>query len=79
MKSSKCSSNISTGATPMANATTRNHRHLVGRTERVADEMFKALEEQDKQGVINPIYVMADSGARGFVNSRSGSFPVCAV
>ncbi|HUO36318.1 MAG TPA: hypothetical protein VMU43_15125, partial [Candidatus Acidoferrum sp.] len=29
------------------------------------DEMFKALEEQDKQGVINPIYVMADSGARG--------------
>src|SRR6516164_11424366 len=34
-------------------------------TERVADEMFKALEEQDKQGMINPIYVMADSGARG--------------
>jgi DNA-directed RNA polymerase subunit beta' len=34
-------------------------------TEKVADEMFKALEEQDKQGIINPIYVMADSGARG--------------
>jgi DNA-directed RNA polymerase subunit beta' len=34
-------------------------------TEKVAEEMFKALEEQDKQGVINPIYVMADSGARG--------------
>ncbi len=34
-------------------------------TEKVADEMFKALEEQDKQGTINPIYVMADSGARG--------------
>ncbi len=34
-------------------------------TERVADEMFKALERQDKEGVINPIYVMADSGARG--------------
>jgi DNA-directed RNA polymerase subunit beta' len=34
-------------------------------TEKVADEMFKALEQQDKQGVINPIYVMADSGARG--------------
>jgi DNA-directed RNA polymerase subunit beta' len=34
-------------------------------TEKVADEMFKALEEQDKQGVINPVYVMADSGARG--------------
>ncbi len=34
-------------------------------TERVADEMFKAMEEQDKQGAINPIFVMADSGARG--------------
>ncbi len=34
-------------------------------TEKVADEMFKALERQDKEGVINPIYVMADSGARG--------------
>jgi DNA-directed RNA polymerase subunit beta' len=34
-------------------------------TEKVADEMFKALEEQDKKGELNPIYVMADSGARG--------------
>jgi DNA-directed RNA polymerase subunit beta' len=34
-------------------------------TEKVADEMFKAMEQQDKEGVINPIYVMADSGARG--------------
>ncbi|HEY4682453.1 MAG TPA: DNA-directed RNA polymerase subunit beta' [Candidatus Acidoferrales bacterium] len=34
-------------------------------TERVADEMFKALEESDKRGQINPIYIMADSGARG--------------
>ncbi|MCL6481755.1 MAG: DNA-directed RNA polymerase subunit beta', partial [Firmicutes bacterium] len=34
-------------------------------TEEVADEMFKALEEQDRAGVINPIFVMADSGARG--------------
>jgi DNA-directed RNA polymerase subunit beta' len=34
-------------------------------TERVSDEMFKALEEQDRSGVINPIFVMADSGARG--------------
>src|ERR1700686_4628973 len=34
-------------------------------TEKVADEMFKALEGQDKEGVINPVYVMADSGARG--------------
>ena len=34
-------------------------------TEKVADEMFKALENQDKEGIINPVYVMADSGARG--------------
>src|SRR5467141_1655333 len=34
-------------------------------TERVADEMFKALENQDKEGNTNPVYVMADSGARG--------------
>ncbi|HTQ85767.1 MAG TPA: DNA-directed RNA polymerase subunit beta' [Candidatus Solibacter sp.] len=34
-------------------------------TEKVAEKMFKVLEESDKHGVINPIYVMADSGARG--------------
>jgi len=35
-------------------------------TERVSDEMFQAMEQQDKSGVaINPIYIMADSGARG--------------
>ncbi len=34
-------------------------------TEKVADEMFKALENHDKEGIINPVYVMADSGARG--------------
>ena len=34
-------------------------------TEKVAEQMFKAMEHQDKEGVINPIYVMADSGARG--------------
>src|ERR1700723_3095551 len=34
-------------------------------TEKGADEMFKALENQDKEGNINPVYVMADSGARG--------------
>src|SRR5881296_1264640 len=34
-------------------------------TERVADEMFRSLENQDKEGNINPVYVMADSGARG--------------
>src|SRR5579883_977478 len=34
-------------------------------TEKVADEMFKALENQDREGNINPVYIMADSGARG--------------
>jgi len=36
-----------------------------GITEKVADEMFAAMQEEDKKGFINPIYVMADSGARG--------------
>ena len=35
-------------------------------TEQVADEMFRAMEEEDKKGEhFNPIYIMADSGARG--------------
>src|SRR5437588_7305084 len=34
-------------------------------TEKVADEMFGVMQQQDKEGSINPIYVMADSGARG--------------
>jgi DNA-directed RNA polymerase subunit beta' len=36
-----------------------------GITEKVADEMFSVLEAEDKAGKLNPIYVMADSGARG--------------
>ena len=34
-------------------------------TEKVADEMFGDMQKRDKEGEINPIYVMADSGARG--------------
>jgi DNA-directed RNA polymerase subunit beta' len=34
-------------------------------TEKVADEMFGEMQKKDKEGDINPIYVMADSGARG--------------
>ncbi len=35
-------------------------------TDGVADEMFQAMEAQDKAGQqFNPIYIMADSGARG--------------
>jgi DNA-directed RNA polymerase subunit beta' len=36
-----------------------------GITERVADEMFSAMQKRDKDGEINAIYVAADSGARG--------------
>src|ERR1700716_533853 len=34
-------------------------------TEKVADEMFGQMQQRDKEGELNPIYVMADSGARG--------------
>ena len=35
-------------------------------TERVSEEMFKTMEEDDRTGrYLNPIYIMADSGARG--------------
>jgi DNA-directed RNA polymerase subunit beta' len=34
-------------------------------TEKVADEMFGQMQTRDKEGELNPIYVMADSGARG--------------
>ena len=35
-------------------------------TEKVSDEMFNAMEEDDRTGrYLNPIYIMADSGARG--------------
>src|SRR2546429_7883631 len=35
-------------------------------TEKVSDEMFHAMEEDDRTGRhLNPIYIMADSGARG--------------
>src|SRR5215475_14404294 len=36
-----------------------------GITEKVADEMFAEMQKRDKAGEMNPIYVMADSGARG--------------
>jgi len=34
-------------------------------TDDVADEMFQVMESQEKSGQLNPIYIMADSGARG--------------
>jgi DNA-directed RNA polymerase subunit beta' len=34
-------------------------------TEKVADEMFNNMKNADKAGAMNPVYIMADSGARG--------------
>jgi DNA-directed RNA polymerase subunit beta' len=34
-------------------------------TEKIADEMFSEMEELDRAGRFNPVYIMADSGARG--------------
>src|ERR1700723_3941735 len=34
-------------------------------TDKVADEMFDNMKRADKEGTMNPIYIMADSGARG--------------
>src|SRR5207245_11204217 len=36
-----------------------------GITEKVADEMFGQMQQRDKEGDINPIYIMADSGSSG--------------
>ncbi len=34
-------------------------------TEEIADEMFRELEQDEQHGEFNPIFMMADSGARG--------------
>ena len=34
-------------------------------TEKIADAMFKEMERRDSEGMFNPVYIMADSGARG--------------
>jgi DNA-directed RNA polymerase subunit beta' len=34
-------------------------------TEKIADAMFKEMERRDAEGIFNPVYIMADSGARG--------------
>ena len=36
-------------------------------TESVADAMFRQMEDRDRKGDPNPIYMMADSGARGSI------------
>ncbi len=64
-RSSPCSSSISTAPSPTASATTRSSKSGRAITEKVADEMFGEMQRRDKEGELNPIYVMADSGARG--------------
>ncbi len=34
-------------------------------TEKIADAMFSEMERRDREGTFNPVYTMADSGARG--------------
>src|SRR5688500_11081839 len=34
-------------------------------TEKIADAMFAEMEKRDREGKFNPVYIMADSGARG--------------
>src|SRR5512145_2744995 len=34
-------------------------------TEKIADAMFAEMEKRDRDGKFNPVYIMADSGARG--------------
>jgi DNA-directed RNA polymerase subunit beta' len=34
-------------------------------TEKIADAMFAEMESRDREGKFNPVYIMADSGARG--------------
>ena len=34
-------------------------------TEKISDEMFEEMKEQDRAGRFNSVYIMADSGARG--------------
>jgi len=34
-------------------------------TEKIADAMFGEMEQRDKEGKFNPVYIFADSGARG--------------
>ena len=34
-------------------------------TEKIADAMFGEMERRDREGIFNPVYIMADSGARG--------------
>ncbi len=45
-------------------------------TEAVSAEMFRAMEDDDKSGMLNPIYIMADS-APAVRSSRSASSPAC--
>ena len=47
-------------------------------TEKIADEMFGEMEELDQSGRnFNPVYIMADSGAR--IEQQIRQLPACAA
>ena len=46
-------------------------------TEHVSDEMFKEIERKD-EGEFNPVFMMADSGARGS-RQQIRQWPACAA
>ena len=65
-KWSASKASIRTAPSPTANATTRSSKSGPRSPRSVSDEMFTAMEEDDRTGrYLNPIYIMADSGARG--------------
>ena len=64
-RSSRCSSSILDGAITNGERNNKVIQIWSAVTEKVADEMFDNMKNADKEGTMNPIYIMADSGARG--------------
>ena len=64
-KSSKFSSNTSTAPSPTANATTRSSPSGATSPKKLPTRCSRPSKIRTSEGVINPVYVMADSGARG--------------
>jgi len=64
---------------PTANSYNQDHRNLVQGHRTRFDEMFTAMEEDDRTGrYLNPIYIMCGFPARAVPSSRSASSPACA-
>ena len=64
--SSKCSSSIRKAPSPRASATTRSSKSGRRSPNAFPTKCSRSMEEDDRTGrYLNPIYIMADSGARG--------------